>query len=86
MPYFAIFLRALYDVDLLDEESLIEWRSLSTAKGEGASNESERKVWQEIYGKGKVYVDILEQMDSEDDEDEDEDEEDDDGVDEEEDE
>lgn len=52
----------------------MEWRSLSAAKGEGAK-ELEREKWAEVYKKGKVYVDVLEQMESDDDDDEDDDEE-----------
>jgi translation initiation factor eIF-2B subunit epsilon len=71
--WFGIILRSTYEADLLSEEDLIEWRSLSAAKGEGAK-ESERGKWAEVFKKGKVYVDVLEQMESDDDEDEDNDE------------
>ena len=71
-PYFGVLLRALYETDTLTEEELVEWRSLSTARGEGAKDGEEKKIWLEIFGRGKVYVDVLEQMES-DDEDEDED-------------
>jgi translation initiation factor eIF-2B subunit epsilon len=75
-PYFGILLRALYESDTLTEEKLVEWRSLSTARGEGAKDEMETKAWLEIYGRGKVYVDVLEEMESEDEGEEGEDEED----------
>lgn len=55
---------------MLGEEDLLEWRSLSAAKGEGAK-EAERGKWAEVYKKGKVYVDVLEQMESDDDDDDD---------------
>ena len=64
-PFFGINLRALYDSDTVTEEELVEWRSLSTAKGEGAKDEDEKKVWVEVYKKGKAYVDVLEEMESE---------------------
>lgn len=65
-PYFGILLRALYESDTVTEEELVEWRSLSTARGEGTKDEAEKKVWAEVYAKGKVYVDVLEQMESDD--------------------
>lgn len=63
-------MRALYDADVVDEEGLIEWRSLSAARGDGAK-ESERERFKEVFLKGKAYVDVLEQMESDSDEDED---------------
>ena len=81
-PYFGIFLRGLYEADMLGEEELVEWRSLSTAQGEGTKDEKEKAIWKEVWAKGKAYVDVLEHMESEseeeDDEDEDEDEDEDD--------
>ena len=74
-PLFGIILRALYETDVIGEEDLVEWRSLSAAKGEGARNEEEKQKWAEVYAKGKAYVDVLEQMESDDDDDEDDDEE-----------
>ena len=73
-PYFGVLLRALYESDTLTEEELVEWRSLSTARGEGAKDEEEKQLWLEVYNRGKVYVDVLEQMESDDEEGEDEDE------------
>ncbi|KAK8844800.1 hypothetical protein IAR55_006650 [Kwoniella newhampshirensis] len=75
LPWFGIILRGMYETDVLSEEDLIEWRSLSTAKGDGAKNEDEKKKWAEVYAKGKTYVDVLEQMESDDEEDSDEEEE-----------
>ncbi|EIW73036.1 hypothetical protein TREMEDRAFT_42152 [Tremella mesenterica DSM 1558] len=76
MPVFGILLRAVYETDIVSEEDLVEWRSLSSARGEGAKDEDEKKKWVEVFVKGKAYVDVLEQMDSEDeDEDDEEDEE-----------
>ena len=63
--YFGIILRALYETDVLGEEDLTEWRSLSAARGEGTKDGKEKKVWVDVFGKGKVYVDVLEQMESE---------------------
>jgi translation initiation factor eIF-2B subunit epsilon len=60
---------------VVDEDALVEWRSLSAAVGESAP-ESEREKYKEVYLKGKQYVDVLEDMDSDDDDD-DEDEDDD---------
>ena len=68
--YFGIVLRALYEVDILGEEDLVEWRSLSTAQGEGTKDEAAKKVWAELYMKGKVYVDVLEDMESDSEEEE----------------
>lgn len=73
-PWFGIILRGFYEADVIGEEDLQDWRDLSTARGEGTTNEEERKKWAEVYAKGKAYVDVLEQMES-DDEDEDEDDE-----------
>lgn len=75
-PYFGIVLRGLYESDVIVEEDLLEWRELSSAQGEGIQDDKEKKAWKDTYAKGKVYVDVLEDMDSESDEDEDEDEED----------
>ncbi|KAK4685960.1 translation initiation factor eIF-2B subunit epsilon, partial [Tremellales sp. Uapishka_1] len=72
-PWFGIILRAMYDADILAEEALIEWRSLSTAKGEGAKDAEEKKRWLEVYAKGKQYVDVLEDMESEEDSEEEDD-------------
>ncbi|GMK58734.1 hypothetical protein CspeluHIS016_0601760 [Cutaneotrichosporon spelunceum] len=74
IPYFGLFLRALYDSDVVDEDALIEWRSLTAARGEGAQAD-EKAGYLDAFAKGKQYVDILEDMDSEDDDDDDEDEE-----------
>ncbi len=73
IPYFGLFLRALYDSDIVDEDALIEWRSLTAARGEGAKVD-EKAGYLEAFAKGKQYVDILEDMESDEDEDEDEDE------------
>lgn len=83
-PYFGILLRALYESDILTEEELLEWRSLSTARGEGTKDEVEKKAWMELFQRGKVYVDVLEKMESEDEgeDEEDGDEDDDEGEDE----
>lgn len=72
-PWFGIALRALYDSDIVDEDGLVEWRDAPESRGEGAP-EAERAAYKETHNKGKQYVDILEQMDSEDDEDESDDE------------
>ncbi|ORX35131.1 nucleotide-diphospho-sugar transferase [Kockovaella imperatae] len=72
-PWFGVVLRGLYESDLVPEEDLIEWRSLSAAKGEGAADK-DKALWGELYAKGKAYVDVLEAMDS-DSEEEDEEEE-----------
>jgi len=73
-PYFGVILRGMYESDTLVEDDLVEWRSTSTARGEGAKAD-EAAAWQEVYAKGKAYVDVLEQMDSESEEDESEEEE-----------
>ncbi|BEI83791.1 hypothetical protein CcaverHIS002_0403950 [Cutaneotrichosporon cavernicola] len=73
IPYFGLFLRALYDSDVVDEDALIEWRSLPAARGEGAQVD-EKTAYAEAFAKGKQYVDILEDMESDDDDDEDDDE------------
>lgn len=78
-PFFGVVLRGLYESDVLAEEDLVEWRSLSEARGDGAK-EDIKGVWAEVFLKGKTYVDVLEQMDSES-EDEDDDEDEDDGDD-----
>lgn len=75
IPWFGLFLRALYDSDVVDEDALIEWRSLSAARGEGAKVD-EKAAYLEAFAKGKQYVDILEDMDSDDDEDDDDEDED----------
>ncbi|TXT04846.1 hypothetical protein VHUM_03929 [Vanrija humicola] len=72
-PWFGIALRALYDSDIVDEDGLIEWRDAPEARGEGAP-ESELAAFKDTHAKGKQYVDILEQMDSEDDDDDSDDE------------
>ncbi|OCF34920.1 translation initiation factor eIF-2B subunit epsilon [Kwoniella heveanensis BCC8398] len=72
-PWFGIILRGLYESDTLGEEELIEWRSLSAARGEGTKDEEEKKKWVEVFGKGKAYVDVLEQMESDDDDDDEDD-------------
>lgn len=74
IPWFGLILRSLYDSDIVDEEGLIEWRSLSAAQGEGA-DEGERERYRTAFAKGKQYVDVLEQMDSDSDEDDDDEEE-----------
>lgn len=48
---------------------------MSSARGEGIRDGEEKKRWEESYEKGKVYVDALEGMDSDEEDDEDEDEE-----------
>ena len=80
-PYFGVILRGMYESDTLVEEDLVEWRSTSTARGEGAKAD-EAAAWQEVYAKGKAYVDVLEDMESESEDDEDEDEDDEDSDDE----
>lgn len=67
-PWFGIFLRALYDGDVVDEDALLKWRSLPAAQGEGAK-ESEQELYKEVFAKGKQYVDVLELMESDDDDD-----------------
>lgn len=69
LPWFGLFLRALYDSDVVDEDALVEWRSLTAARGEGAKVD-EKAGYLEAFAKGKQYVDILEDMDSGDDDDE----------------
>ena len=64
-PYFGIVLRGLYEADMIGEEELVEWRSLSTAQGEGTKDEKEKAIWKEVWAKGKAYVDVLEDMESE---------------------
>lgn len=78
IPYFGLFLRALYDSDVVDEDALIEWRSLTAARGEGAEA-TEKAAYLDAFAKGKQYVDILEDMESDEDEDEDDEEEGEDG-------
>ncbi|WVR03095.1 hypothetical protein IAU60_000084 [Kwoniella sp. DSM 27419] len=73
--WFGIVLRGLYESDTLGEEELVEWRSLSSARGEGTKDDDEKKRWLEVYAKGKAYVDVLEQMESDDDDEDDEDDE-----------
>lgn len=73
-PYFGIILRAIYEADLADEGGLVRWRGLKRSKGDGLDEDKE-EVWIETWGKGKAFVDALEEMESDDDEDEDEDEE-----------
>ena len=67
--YFGVVLRGLYESDLVPEEDLLEWRSLSAAKGDGAK-ENEKAIWGDLYAKGKAYVDVLEAMESGSEEDE----------------
>ncbi|KAL7425002.1 translation initiation factor eIF-2B epsilon subunit, GEF [Cryptotrichosporon argae] len=74
-PWFGVVCRALYEADVVDEDALVEWRSLSAAS-EGAGAGVDPEVWDDVYRKGKAYVDALEEMESgsdEDDEDGDED-------------
>jgi translation initiation factor eIF-2B subunit epsilon len=73
-PYFGIILRAIYEADLADEGGLVRWRGLKRSKGDGLDEDKE-EIWIEIWGKGKAFVDALEEMESDDDEDEDEEEE-----------
>ncbi|WWC97600.1 hypothetical protein V866_004484 [Kwoniella sp. B9012] len=70
-PWFGIILRGLYDSDTLTEDELIDWRDSSVSKGEGTKDENEKKIWLEVYNKGKPLVDVLESMESDDDEDDD---------------
>lgn len=70
MGYFGLILRSAYESELVDEQVLIRWRDDSRAQGEGGDKEK----WVEVWKKGKVYVDVLEDMES-DDEDDDSDEE-----------
>jgi translation initiation factor eIF-2B subunit epsilon len=72
-PYFGIVLRGLYESDVIDEEDLIEWRSLSQAQGEGTADLEEKILWKDTFAKGKAYVDVLEDMDSESEEEDEED-------------
>ena len=67
-PFFGIILRAMYEAELVDEEGLIRWRGLKRSRGEGLDEKEE--VWQEVWAKGKAYVDVLEQMESDDESDE----------------
>jgi translation initiation factor eIF-2B subunit epsilon len=80
-PFFGVILRGLYESDVLAEEDLVEWRSLSEARGDGAK-EDVKGVWGEVFLKGKAYVDVLEQMDSESEDEDDDDEDGDDDEDE----
>jgi len=73
-PYFGIILRAIYEADLADEGGLVRWRGLKRSKGDGLDEDKE-EVWVETWGKGKAFVDALEEMESDDDEDEEEEEE-----------
>lgn len=72
-PFFGVLIRGLYESDTVTEDDLVDWRSLSAAKGEGTKNEAEKKKWQEVFPKGKAYVDVLEQMESDSEEEDDED-------------
>lgn len=72
-PWFGIILRALYESDIVAEEDLVEWRELSEAKGEGQGDADMAKKWKDMWMKGKAYVDVLEDMESDDEEEEDED-------------
>jgi translation initiation factor eIF-2B subunit epsilon len=66
---FGILLRGLYEGDVLVEEDLVGWREKGEDyQGEGAGEEKE--VWEDLWRKGKVYVDVLEDMESESEEDE----------------
>lgn len=82
--YFGVLLRGLYEGDVVSEDDLVEWREKGgvyegqgVAKGNGKEREDEEEVWLELWRKGKVYVDVLEDMESESEEEEDEDEDDD---------
>nr|XP_018266114.1 translation initiation factor eIF-2B subunit epsilon [Kwoniella dejecticola CBS 10117]OBR88272.1 translation initiation factor eIF-2B subunit epsilon [Kwoniella dejecticola CBS 10117] len=75
--WFGIILRGLYDSDTLTEDELIDWRDSSISQGEGTSDAGEKQRWKEVYARGKPFVDILEQMDSDDEDEDDEDDEDD---------
>ncbi|WWC90224.1 uncharacterized protein L201_005157 [Kwoniella dendrophila CBS 6074] len=74
--WFGILLRGLYDSDTLSEDELIDWRDSSISKGEGTNDQEEKKMWLEVYKKGKPLVDVLEQMESDDDDDDDDEDED----------
>ena len=63
-PFFGIILRAMYEAELVDEEGLIRWRGLKRSQGAGADEKEE--IWREVWAKGKAYVDVLEQMESDD--------------------
>ncbi|WVQ82809.1 hypothetical protein IAT38_004941 [Cryptococcus sp. DSM 104549] len=70
-PWFGILLRGMYEAELVGEEELIEWRSLSAARGEGAKDDEEKRRWLEVFARGKKYVDALEEASEEEDESED---------------
>lgn len=79
--WFGILLRGAYEADLVDEVALVRWREDGQAQGKSADiqQSDSRDRWAEVWKKGKVYVDVLEQMDSDDDDDDDNEEEEDDG-------
>lgn len=65
--WFPVLLRAAYESDMVDEGALIRWRDLPEAKGEGGVvGTGEKSAWEGMWKKGKVYVDVLEQMESDD--------------------
>jgi translation initiation factor eIF-2B subunit epsilon len=68
-PFFGIILRAMYEADMVDEGGLVRWRGLKRSRGDG-QDEDKEEVWKETWAKGKVFVDALEEMESDDDEDE----------------
>jgi translation initiation factor eIF-2B subunit epsilon len=66
-PYFGVILRAIYEADLADEAGLVRWRGLKRSKGDG-QDEDKEDLWKETWGKGKAFVDALEEMESDSDE------------------
>jgi translation initiation factor eIF-2B subunit epsilon len=75
-PYFGILLRAAYETDLLEETPLIKWRDTDRAQmaAKGQVDMDGKKVdavqWEEVWKRGKVYVDVLESMESDSEEEE----------------
>lgn len=79
--WFGVALRGAYEVDLIDESGLVRWRDSTRARelsradsepaggGKGDMSEEAEERWKEVWKRGKIYVDVLEQMDSDDDED-----------------
>lgn len=74
--WFGLVLRAAYEADLVDETVLLRWRDDPRAQAEGQEEGAETDKWREVWKKGKVYVDVLEQMESDEEEDSEEEEED----------
>ncbi|KAI9633264.1 nucleotide-diphospho-sugar transferase, partial [Dioszegia hungarica] len=68
--WFGLVLRGAYEADLVDEGVLVRWRDDPRARGEGqgdagaGAGEGEQEKWVEVWKKGKMYVDVLEEMES----------------------